>query len=214
MSEVNYDSILAKFREDPYKYVDIVAKHTGQVRFKVKQGDDVKGEHGKFRHLPGSLLCELTRERNIKPIHCKTNGEVSFLASELEGTFVEAGTKVMTIRHPLKKREIIEEILRKVLTPFVAPEKAKYYFALDIQSRIEKFGQRAVKVSSGDELFTMSLMKRDTPVFYDGEAGIIHSVYFAPGQSMDQGTPLVGICPPATLPLVEKIITRVKAEWE
>ncbi len=212
--EINYDSILAKFREDPYTYVDIPALHTGQIRFKVRVGDKVAGATGKFRHIPGNLLCELIRERNVKPTYCSTNGEVSYVYSELEGEFVEAGTKVMTIRHPLKKREIIEKILRQVLTPFKSPEKAKYYFALDVQSRIEKFGQRSVKVNPGDELFTMSLMKRDTPVYYEGEAGIIHSVYFSPGQSMDQGAPLVGICPPATLPLVEKIITRVKAEWE
>ena len=120
----------------------------------------------------------------------------------------------MTIRHPLKKREIIERILREVLVPFKSPEKAKYYFAMDVQSRIEKFGQRSVSVKSGDEIFTMSLMKRDTPVYYEGEAGIIHSVYFSPGQSIEQGEPLVGICPPEIVPLVEKIITRVKAEWE
>ena len=212
--EIDYDAILAKFREDPFTYVDIAAMHTGQIRFKVRKGDRVDGISGKFRHIPGTLLCELIREHNVKPIHSQTNGEVAEICSELEGQFVEAGTKVMTIRHPLKKREVIEQILRTVLTPFVAPEKAKYYFAMDVQNRIEKFGQRSVKVRAGDELFTMSLMKRDTPVYYDGETGIIHSVYFSPGQSMEQGAPLVGICPSSTLPVVEKIITRVKAEWE
>ena len=212
--DINYESILARFREDPYTYMDINTMHTGQIRFKVAEGDQVEGVSGKFRHIPGTLLCELIRERNVKPITCETRGEVSFVASDLEGQFVEAGTRVMTIRHPLKKREVIEEILRQVLVPFPAPEKAKYYFAVDIQNRIEKFGQRGVTINPGDEFFIMSLMKRDTPVYYDGEAGIIHSVYFSPGESVAQGNPLVGICPPATLPLVEKIITRVKAEWE
>ena len=133
---------------------------------------------------------------------------------KLDGKFVQAGEKIMTIRHPLKKREIIEQILRDVLVPFRAPEKAKYYFAMDIQSRIEKFGQRSVSVKNGDELFTMSLMKRDTPVFYEGDSGLIHSVYFKQGQSMDLGEPLVGVCPPEKIAVVEKIITRVKAEWE
>ena len=59
----------------------------------------------------------------------------------------------------------------------------------------------------------MSLMKRDTPVYYTGEPGIIHSVYFKPGMSVDQGEPLLGVCPPDKLPLIETIITRVKAEW-
>jgi hypothetical protein len=44
--------------------------------------------------------------------------------------------------------------------------------------------------------------------------GIIHSNYFKPGESVDHGQPLVGICPKDTLPLIQKIITRVKAEWE
>ncbi|MBU0682500.1 MAG: hypothetical protein KKD73_13875 [Proteobacteria bacterium] len=213
-NEINYDAVLSQYRKDPFAYVDIHSKHTGQLRFNVREGAQVEGLSGEFRHIKGTLLCELTRERNKKPIYAETNGEVSFLHAELDGKFIEAGEKIMTIRHPLKKREIIERILREVLVPFKSPEKAKYYFALEIQNRIEKFGQRSVNVKAGDELFTMSLMKRDTPVYYQGAAGIIHSVYFSPGQSVEQGEPLVGICPPDILPLVEKIITRVKAEWE
>lgn len=213
-NEIDYDAVLSKYRQDPFAYVDILAQHTGQIRFHVREGAKVEGPTGEFRHIKGTLLCELTRERNKKPSYSQTNGEVSFLRSDLDGKFVEAGETIMTIRHPLKKREIIERILRQVLVPFNAPEKAKYYFAMDVQNRIEKFGQRSVNVKVGDELFTMSLMKRDTPVYYEGAVGIIHSVYFTPGQSIDQGEPLVGICPPDILPLVEKIITRVKAEWE
>lgn len=212
--EIDYDTILSQYRQDPFAYEDILTMHSGMIRFNVREGDKVEGTTGEFRHIKGTLLFELTRERNKKSICSATNGEVCSLRSDLDGKFVEAGEKIMTIRHPLKKREIIERILREVLVPFKAPEKAKYYFALDIQNRIEKFGQRSVKVKAGDELFTMSLMKRDTPVYYQGEAGIIHSVYFSSGQSIEQGEPLVGICPPKILPLVEKIITRVKAEWE
>lgn len=211
---INYDAVLKTFRADPFAYVDIFAMHTGQIRFHVREGDEVEGLTGDFRHIKGTLLCELTRQRNQKPIHCTTRGEVSYVNQDLDGKFVQAGEKIMTIRHPLKKREIIEKILREVLVPFGAPEKAKYYFAMDIQNRIEKFGQRSVSVKDGDELFTMSLMKRDTPVFYEGESGLIHSVYFKPGQSLEQGEPLVGICPPEKIAVVEKIITRVKAEWE
>lgn len=213
-NEIDYDAILSQYRQDPFAYVDIHTKHTGVIHFHVPENGKVEGPTGEYHQIKGTLLFELTRERNKKPICSATNGEVSFLRAELEGKFVEAGEKIMTIRHPLKKREIIERILRQVLSPFHAPEKAKYYFALDVQNRIDKFGQRSVKVKNGDELFTMSLMKRDTPVYYQGEAGIIHSVYFSPGQNVDQGEPLVGICPPESLPLVEKIITRVKAEWE
>ncbi len=213
-NEIDYDTILSQYRQDPFAYEDILSKHSGTIQFNVREGGKVEGTTGEFHHIKGTLLFELTRERNKKAIFSEANGEVSFLRSDLDGKFVEAGEKIMTIRHPLKKREIIERILREVLVPFKAPEKAKYYFALDIQNRIEKFGQRSVNVKAGDELLTMSLMKRDTPVYYEGETGIIHSVYFSSGQSVDQGDPLVGICPPEILPLVEKIITRVKAEWE
>ena len=60
----------------------------------------------------------------------------------------------------------------------------------------------------------MSLMKRDTPIYYTGEAGVIHSIYFTPGLSVDQGQPLIGICASDKLPLIQKVITRVKADWD
>ncbi|MBW1750651.1 MAG: hypothetical protein JRJ37_08150, partial [Deltaproteobacteria bacterium] len=105
-------------------------------------------------------------------------------------------------------------ILQEVLFLFEAPERARYYFAMDIQSRIDLKGARSVFIQPGDEIITMSLMKRDTPVFYTGEPGIIHSVYFKPGDSVDQGVPLISVCAEDKLPLVQKVITRVKAEWE
>ncbi len=212
--DIDFDAVLGKYRSDPFEYADIVTRHTGRVRFKVKEGDEVKGTSGEWHHVPGSQLFVLSRERNPKSIHATTNGIVANLRADLEGNFVEADETVMTIKHPLTKREIIESILRKVLNNFVAPEKAKYFFSMDIQARIEKLGQRSVTINPGDEVFTMSLMKRDIPVYYEGEPGIIHSVYFKAGVSVEQGEPLIGICPPDTLPLIQKIITRVKAEWE
>ncbi len=212
--ELNFDDILGQYRADPYDYHDVFAPHTGRVKFKVKMEDVVDGVSGEWHHVPGTLLYNIERERNVKPVCSVTNGIVSDLNSNVEGKFVEAGEKILTIKHPLKKREIIEKILQRVLFIFNAPERAKYFFSLDIQSRIEKFGQRSVSVKSGDEILTMSLMKRDTPVCYEGEPGIIHSVYFNPGDSIKQGNPIIGICPEDKLSLIEKIITRVKAEWE
>ncbi|MCB2182194.1 MAG: hypothetical protein KQH63_09230 [Desulfobulbaceae bacterium] len=212
--EIDYDQVLGDYRKDPYGYVDICTPHTGQIRFNVRLDDKVEGITGKWRHIPGTKLSVLTREGNAKPVFATSRGVISYIRDDLEGQFVEAGEKILTIKHPLKKREIIEQILRKVLLPFPAPERAKYFFSMEIQSRIEKFGQRSISIKPGDELFTMSLMKRDTPVYYQGDPGIIHSVYFQPGVSVDQGEPLVGICPPDKAPLIEKIITRVKAEWE
>lgn len=212
--EIDYDEILAKYHSDPFEYVDIHAVHTGTVHFLVEEGSHIDAVSGEWKHVPGTPLFEIVRERNSKKITAMTNGVVSSLCSEFEGRFVEAGEKLMTIRHPLKKKEIIESILKEVLYVFPAPERAKYFFSLDVQSRIEKKGARQVSVKPGDEIIIMSLMKRDTPVYYSGEKGVIHSVYFEPGISVDQGAPLIGVCPVDKLPLIEKIITRVKADWD
>jgi len=212
-STIDYEDILSQYKEDPYGYVDIYTQQTGQIHFSVGIDDEVEGLTGEWRHIKGTKLFEMVRERNNKPVFSPSKGVTSFIRDDLDGQFVESGERIITIRYPLKKREIIERILRKVLVPFKAPERAKYFFSLDIQSRIEKFGQRSVSISTGDEILTMSLMKRDTTIYYKGEPGIIHSVYFKPGMSVEQGEPLIGICPPEKLPLIESIITRVKAEW-
>ncbi|NOX26300.1 MAG: hypothetical protein GXP59_09370 [Deltaproteobacteria bacterium] len=208
-----FEEILNKYRADPYDYIDILTAHTGLIRFSVNDNESVAGPSGEWHHIAGSLLYELERERNRKKVFSASNGVIASLEKHFEGKFVEAGEKLMTIRHPLKKREIIDSILRHVLSIFPAPERAKYFFCLDIQSKIEKYGQRAVSIKPGDELFTMSLMKRDTPIYYEGEPGIIHSVYFSSGDNIDQGTAMIGVCPQDKLSMIQKIIERVKAEW-
>ena len=212
--EIHFDDILSRYRNDPFDYVDMHAVHAGVVRFLVEEGAEVDAVSGEWKHIPGTGLYEITRERNTKVVTSITNGVVSSLRSELNGEFVEAGENLMTIRHPLKKKEIIESILQEVLSLFPAPERARYYFSMDIQSRIDQKGARSVFIKPGDEIITMSLMKRDTPVYYTGEPGIIHSVYFKPGETINQGVPLIGVCSEDKLPLIQKIITRVKAEWE
>lgn len=211
---IDFDEIISRYKSDPYNYIDVLAVHTGRVQFKVSDGDTVNAPSGEWLQVPGTSLYEINRERNPKIIGAQTNGTVMDIRSDLEGQFVEAGEKLMTIRHPLKKKEIIEGILKEVLYLFPAPETAKYFFALDIQSRIDKKGAREITIDNGDEVFTMSLMKRDTPVYYKGERGVIHSVYFKPGVSVPQGEPLIGVCAPDKLPLIQKIITRVKADWD
>ncbi len=212
--KIHFDEIISRYRSDPYDYVDMYALHTGKVRFLVEDQAEVRGPSGEWKHIPGTPLYEITRERNTKVITSRTNGTVASINWDVDSTFVEAGEKLLTIRHPLKKKEIIEAILQEVLFLFPAPERARYYFSMDIQSRIERKGARSVFVKPGDEIITMSLMKRDTPVYYTGEPGIIHSIYFKPGDSIDQGVPLIGVCAEEKLPLVQKIITRVKADWE
>ncbi len=214
MDDSYVNEILAQYRADPYGYVDSHTIHTGSINFYVKKDEKVEGVSGEWRHISGTKLYSLHREGNDKPVFSRSSGIVSSIRTDLEGKFVEAGEKVITIRYPLKKREIIEKILRRVLVPFKAPERAKYFFSLDIQSRIDKFGHRSVAVKPGDEILTMSLMKRDTPIYYQGEPGIIHSVYFQPGITMEQDEPLIGICPAEKLPVIQKVINRVKAEWE
>jgi len=213
MDDINFEEIINKYRSDPYDYAEVLTPHTGKVAFKVREGDGVEGPSGRWHHHPGTLLYILNRENNPKHIYSQTNGVVSSLQEGLDGHFVEAGEKLMTIKHPLKKREIIESILQNVLYLFLAPEKAKYFFSLDIQARIEKQGEKAVYIQPGEEILTMSLMKRDTAIYYTGEPGIIHSVYFKPGVSVNQGDPLIGVCAKEKLPLIQKIITHVKAEW-
>ncbi len=212
--EIHFDEIINRYKSDPYDYVDVHAVHSGKIRFKVDEDGEVRGPSGEWKHIPGTALYEITRERNPKIISSKTNGTISYIKKEVESQFVEAGEKLLTIKHPLKKKEIIEAILQEVLFIFPAPERARYYFALDIQARINKKGARSVFIRPGEEVFTMSLMKRDTPLHYDGEAGIIHSVYFKPGDSLNQGDPLIGVCAKEKLPLIQKIITKVKAGWE
>lgn len=212
-NEIDLDPLVTKYKSDPFDYVDVFAIHTGKVSLKVVEGQEVHAVSGEWQHIPGTELYEITRERNVKIITARTNGIVSSVNTRVDGQFVEAGERLLTIKHPRKKREIIEELLKDVLSIFMAPETAKYYFALDVQSRIEQVGVRAVTVEPGDEILTMSVMKRDSPLFYSGEGGIIHSLYFTPGVTVERGDPLVGICPPEKLARIDKIITRVRADW-
>lgn len=213
-NEIDFDELLSKYKSDPFDYVDVLAVHTGRVSFKVVEGEEVNASTGEWQQIPGTALYEINRERNPKIISAQTNGTVAQINTEFDGQFVEAGEKLMTIKHPLKKKEIIENILKEVLILFPAPETAKYFFAMDLQSRIDKKGARAVTVDPGEEILTMSLMKRDTPVHYNGQRGAVHSIYFKQGVSVAQGEPLIGICAPEKLPLIQKIITRVKADWD
>ena len=213
-NELDFDELLSKYKSDPFDYVDILSVHTGRVSFKVGVNQEVASAGGEWLQVPGTALYEINRERNPRIVNAQINGIIAHINTELEGQFVEAGVNLMTIKHPLKKKEIIENILKDVLSLFPAPESAKYFFAMDIQSRIDKKGAKAVTIEPGEEILTMSLMKRDTPVYYKGERGVIHSIYFKPGVSVRQGEPLVGVCAPEMLPLIQKIITRVKAEWD
>ena len=90
--EIDFDEILAKYRSDPYNYVDITAPHTGVVNFLVEKGNSVDAPSGEWSHIPGTPLFQITRERNEKTLNAPINGIVSEICIEFQGQFVEAGT--------------------------------------------------------------------------------------------------------------------------
>jgi len=211
--DINLNHLLRQYRSHPYEDYPVETPHTGVISFKVKEGDLVEGPSGKWLHRPGTLLFYLERERNRKKIHASWAGEVTGLRTELDGSFVEAGERVMSIRHRLGREEIIDRILIEVLTLYTAPQSARYYVIPDIAAKLEK-GGKTVSVKPGDEILIMSLMKRDTILSYDGPEGVIYKVYFHSGDLIEEGAPLLGICAPEKVAYVEKVVQRIRTEWE
>ncbi len=212
---LNIKELLEEIKASPYEEVEIIAPHTGVVEFAgLKVGDKVVGRSGTWKEKPGTLVAHLTRERNRKPLYSPRKGEIVRLCSEVEGKFVEAGQSLGMVRHFLSRKEVIEFILKKALFLFPAPERAKYFFIPEIDTKLKASGKRSVKVHDGMELFIVSRMKRETPLAYSGPEGIIHSVYFQRGDSVDAGQPLIGVCPEDQLFLIQEVITKVQSEWE
>ncbi len=212
--EINLNDLLRKYKSHPYEDHIICSPHTGVISFKVDEGQKVSGPSGQWLHKPGTVLYILEREKNPKRITSKFSGVVAELKKELEGQFVQAGQELMIIRHRLNKDEIIDRILREVLHIFPAPQRARYYFTPEVSSIIEKGEAKALTVKPGDEIIIMSLMKRDSLLPYDGPTGVLYKVYFKNGDLLEQDAPLFGICSPDRLPFVEKVIHRIKTEWD
>ena len=212
---INVKELLEELKASPYEYVDIVTPHTGVVDFAVtEEGTRVVGPSGTWMEKTGTLLASLTRERNKKAIYCPQAGEVESIELDLQGKFVEAGTKLLTLRHYLTRKEVIRMILKKALFLFNAPERAKYYFIPEVDKKMRSSGKRAVQVEDGMEIFIMSRMKRETVLPYKGPTGIIYEVYFHHNENIDEGAPLVGICPPDQLQTIQEVVARVRSEWE
>jgi hypothetical protein len=57
-------------------------------------------------------------------------------------------------------------------------------------------------------------MKRETVLPYSGPEGMIYAVYFKDNHSVEAGQPLIGVCPPDQLTLIQDGVNRVKSEWE
>lgn len=212
---LNVKELLEGIKASPYKTIEILAPHTGVVAFAgLKSGDTIQAPRGAWMEKPGTLLLELTRERNKKPLHSPDSGEVVSVRQELEGRFVEAGEPLMTIRHYLSRKEVIDLILQKALHLFTAPERAKYYFVPELDQKLKVSGKRSVKVREGMEMFIVSRMKRETPLAYTGPEGLIYAVYFHRGDNVDAGQPLLGVCREDQLTMIQEVVARVQSEWE
>lgn len=206
--------LLDEIKASPYEEIQIVSPHTGRVNFaKLQQGDAVHGPQGTWKEKAGTLLVTIDRERNPKPLTAPQKGEVCQMHSELEDSFVEAGTPLLTLRHFLSRDEVTAIILKRALHVFAAPERAKYYFTPDVDKKIRASGPRAVTVTEGMELFIMSRMKREVPLHYVGPAGIIYAVYFKHTDNVDADQPLIGVCPPDQQDAIAEVVMRVQTEW-
>lgn len=212
---LNIKELLEDIKANPYKEIVVKSPHTGTIEFaEIKPGDQVRGRSGSYQEKPGTLLASLTREKNKKPINAPEKGEIVNIRTELEGKFVEAGEELLTIRHFLTRKEVIELILKKALHLFRAPERAKYYFIPEVDQKLKVSGKRSVKVQQGMEMLIVSRMKRETPLAYTGPEGIIYSVYFTRGDNVDAGEPLLGICPEDQLTTIQDVVARVQSEWD
>lgn len=212
---INVKEMLEEMKASPYRTVEVVAPHTGVVEHVVTEpGAEVRAPSGTWGEKPGTLLCHLERERNKKPIHAPLDGEVDKVFADQSGQFVEAGTVLYTIRHYMTKDEVIEKILKKALHLFTAPEQAKYYFVPEVDTKVKASGPQSVRVRDGMELFIVSRMKRESSLAYTGPEGMVYAVYFKENESVEAGAPLIGVCPPEQLPLIQDVVNRVKSEWE
>ncbi len=208
-------ALLDEIKASPYEEVLICAPHTGRISFaQIQEGSKVHGPQGNWKEKPGSHLLTIDRERNPKLITAPEKGEVCAIHHDLEGLFVEAGTPLLTVRHFLTRAEVQEKILKQALHLFVAPERAKYYFTPNVDKKVRASGSRAVSVSNGMELFIMSRMKREAPLYYNGPSGVIYAVYFKHTQNVDAGQALIGVCPTDQLNAIEEVVLRVQTEWK
>jgi hypothetical protein len=212
--DINLNDLLRRYRSHPYEDCRVETPHTGILTFSVEEGQAVECRGGQLMNRPGTLLFLLEREKNVKKVTAPCRGRVTHMRADLHNQFVEAGLNVLSIQHHLGKDEIIDRILKQVLSVLPAPQRARYFLAPEIAAKLEKAPRDEVSLQPGDEVLIMSLMKRDTSIDYDGVPGVIYKVYFQPGGMVEQGDPLLGVCPPEKLQYVQKMIQRIRSEWE
>ena len=211
---LDVSKLLEEIQASPYAEITVTAPHSGILTFPdIKAGSRVGGPTGAHKEKEGTLLATLERERNPKPLFATEKGEVTLVHEELSGTFVQAGTELLTLRHYLSREEVLSTILKKALHLFLAPERAKYYFIPTVDVKINVSGPKAISVYDGMDLFIMSRMKRESPLAYTGPEGVIYAVYFLRNENMDAGQPLIGVCPPDMVGAIEDAVMRVQTEW-
>lgn len=212
---LDVSKLLEEIQASPYVEIVVNAPHSGILTFPegIKAGSRVIGPHGLWKEKEGTLLATIEREKNPRPIYCAEKGEVTLVRDELSGSFVQAGTELMRLRHYLSKDEVLAVILKKALHLFLAPERAKYYFIPSVDVKVAKTGPKSVTVHDGKDLFIMSRMKRESPLAYTGPEGVIYAVYFSHNENMDAGQPLIGVCPPDMVNSIEEVVMRVQTEW-
>lgn len=212
---LNITELLEEIQQSPYRDVVITAPHSGVVTFpELPENLPVHGPIGQFKEKSGTHLADIERERNSRPIYAAEKGRIARVERHLHGTFVEAGTPLLHVRHYLSKDEVLSLILKRSLSLFPAPERAKYYFVTNVDNKIKSAGIRSVTVHNGMEIFIMSRMKREQPVLYSGPEGVIYEVYFQTNENVDAGAPLVGVCPADQLSQIEDVVVRVQTEWK
>ncbi len=211
---LDVSKLLEEIQASPYAEITITAPHSGTLSFSgLTSGARVMGPMGAYKEKEGTLLATIERERNPKPIYSLERGEVILVHEELAGTFVQAGTELIKLRHYLSREEVLSAILKKALYLFLAPERAKYYFIPTVDVKINVAGPKAISVYDGIDLFIMSRMKRESPLAYAGPEGVIYAVYFSRNENMDAGQPLIGVCPPDMVSAIEDVVMRVQTEW-
>ena len=212
---LNISSILEEIKKTPYTDLSVRAPHTGNLEFAdINEGDSVNAPSGQWQEIPGTKIATITREKNPKPILATQKGFLQKLHTKYNNSFVEAGVEIAVLRHFLSKQEVVHILLQKALHLFNAPERAKYYFAPDIDKKLKISGHKNITVTDGMDLFIVSRMKREIPLAYHGPEGLIYEVYFEQNQNVDAGKPLIGICPPDQLSIIEDVISRVYHEWQ
>ncbi|MFP4084551.1 MAG: biotin attachment protein [Desulfonatronovibrio sp.] len=212
---IDIASLLDEIKKAPFKEITVSAPHSGHLEFVVKEpGTRVSGVSGTWNEKPGTLLAYLIREGNKKPIYAPEKGEVVSFNDLKDHQFVQAGTPVLKIRHFLTRHEVIDIILKKALHLFTAPEKGRYYFVSAIDTKLKAKGLGKVNINPGDEVLIISRMKRETVLTYEGPAGIIYTVYFDSSESVEEGAPLLGICPKNQVDNIKDVIARIQMSWE